>query len=434
MAKKSTQSPQHTSQISTASPTNSISSSSSMSDFEFSLSISPRKASANQCPADELFYKGQILPLQLSPRLSMVRTLTNSSTSDRSRDSTGSSNSTDSNTSSSSSAASTDFLLGNECNNNSRRSFEKDDDLTRMLSCPVDGNRRNPRTRKLKYFTLPRLPSVFSKKESKNRKFQHESTANNNNSNNNLNVKSVKRMSASANQMIRRYLKKVKPLYEKLLHKQHQNQIREEEKKCENYWSDSTKVVEVVENGGSRISHSFSGNLRYPMRRRSSCGSSCPSSIRSSPNHSGVLCGVSESIVVDSSSMDELQNAIQGAIAHCKQSLSRQLSMEKSSEQREEGSARLLAADGGGLLAADGGGRGGGVPPVHTRRDLGEAESRELGDATEMQRDREGDQRPERGMHREDLGEARAGEWFWGFRWKERKKLSFCCFLPAMKS
>ncbi|KAK9086752.1 hypothetical protein Syun_029146 [Stephania yunnanensis] len=299
MAKKSTQSPQHTSQISTASPTNSISSSSSISDFEFSLSISPRKASANQCPADELFYKGQILPLQLSPRLSMVRTLTNSSTSDRSRDSTGSSNSTDSNTSSSSSAASTDFLLGNECNNNSRRSFEKDDDdLTRMLSCPVDGNRRNPRTRKLKYFTLPRLPS------------------------------SVKRMSASANQMIRRYLKKVKPLYEKLMHKHHQNQSREEEKKCVNYWSDSTKVVEVVENGGSRISHSFSGNLRYPMRRRSSCGSSCPSSMRSSPSHSGVLCGVSESIVVDSSSMDELQNAIQGAIAHCKQSLSRQLSME----------------------------------------------------------------------------------------------------------
>ncbi|KAK9120772.1 hypothetical protein Syun_018389 [Stephania yunnanensis] len=67
----------------------------------------------------------------------------------------------------------------------------------------------------------------------------------------------------------------------------------------------------------------------------------------------------------------------------------------ESSEQRAESSARLLAADGGGLLAVDGGGRGGGIPPVHTHRDLGEAESRELGDKisthklgeTEMQRD-----------------------------------------------
>ncbi|KAK9146694.1 hypothetical protein Sjap_006597 [Stephania japonica] len=307
-----------------ASPANSISSSSSMSDFEFTLSVSPRKASVNLCPADELFYKGQILPLQLSPRLSMVRTLTNSSASDRSRDSTGSSNSTDSNTSSSSSsAASTDFLLRNE--SSSRRSFhDKDDDLTRMLSCPVDGNRRNPRTRKLKYFTLPRLPSVFSKKDGRNRKVHHHKEVGI--ANNNLNnVKSVTKMSASAKEMIRKYLKKVKPLYEKLSHK-HQNQTQEQHKICEN--SREATKEEVLNNGGSRISHSFSGNLRYPMRRRSSCVSSCPSSIRSSPSHSGVLCGVSPTIAVDSSSMEELQCAIQGAIAHCKQSLSRQLSLE----------------------------------------------------------------------------------------------------------
>nr|KYP67356.1 hypothetical protein KK1_013684 [Cajanus cajan] len=69
--------------------------------------------------------------------------------------------------------------------------------------------------------------------------------------------------------------------------------------------------------GVGALSHSFSGNLRYPRRR--SCVSSCPSSMRSSPNHSGVLsqkvyCG-------DTSSMEELQSAIQGAIAHCKNSL-----------------------------------------------------------------------------------------------------------------
>lgn len=80
------------------------------------------------------------------------------------------------------------------------------------------------------------------------------------------------------------------------------------------------------------VSYSFSGNLKYPMKRRS-CVSSCPSSMRSSPSHSGILsrnggvlapvrCG--EVIATSSSSsMDELQSAIQGAIAHCKNSMSK---------------------------------------------------------------------------------------------------------------
>lgn len=127
-------------------------------------------------------------------------------------------------------------------------------------------------------------------------------------------------MSATAKEVIRKYLKKVKPLYEKFSQKQRTGELMEEgTKETER----STKETEVSVKRGRKenmgvLSHSFSGNLRYPRRR--SCVSSCPSSMRSSPNHSGVLSfpgGGGR----DTSSMEELQSAIQGAIAHCKNSL-----------------------------------------------------------------------------------------------------------------
>ncbi|XP_016173598.2 probable membrane-associated kinase regulator 1 [Arachis ipaensis] len=71
----------------------------------------------------------------------------------------------------------------------------------------------------------------------------------------------------------------------------------------------------------SSSSHSsFSGNLNYP-RRKSIYVSSCPSSMRSSPTHSGVLSTAGGFSYADTSTTEELQNAIQGAIAHCKNSL-----------------------------------------------------------------------------------------------------------------
>lgn len=70
--------------------------------------------------------------------------------------------------------------------------------------------------------------------------------------------------------------------------------------------------------GEENCSHSFSGNLRYPRMR--SCVVSCPSSMRSSPTHSGVLRG-GRGVYGSSSSMEELQSAIEGAITHCKRSM-----------------------------------------------------------------------------------------------------------------
>ncbi|XP_043690896.1 probable membrane-associated kinase regulator 1 [Telopea speciosissima] len=299
-----------------SSPSHSFSSSSS-SDFEFTISLSPRKTSSKLCPADELFYKGQLLPLHLSPRLSMVRTLllassSTSSSSDTtttaSRDSTGSSND-------SHSSFSSDLGLLAECDSSRPSSVTEEDEFKRL--------NQNQQIKKPKYFSLARFSSVFRK----NRDQENVSVS----------ASSVKRMSSSAKDVIRKYLKKVKPLYEKLSQKQQQQTEKMATiatavslpTKTERSAGKEGETVVVSNtrkdnNGVCTIPHSFSGNLslRYPRRR--SCISSCPSSRRSSPSHSGVLC---QSAVIggmyssDSSSMEELQNAIQGAITHCKNSM-----------------------------------------------------------------------------------------------------------------
>ncbi|KAJ4722420.1 BRI1 kinase inhibitor 1-like [Melia azedarach] len=313
-----------------SSPSHSFSSSSS-SDFEFTISISPRKSSSTLCPADELFYKGQLLPLHLSPRISMVRTLllassSTSSSSDTtttaSRDSTGSASSNDSN-----SSFTSDLVLLAECDSSRPSSVTEDDEFRRL-----NGNHGFQQIKKSKYFSLSRFSSVF-KKESRNREQD------------NVSGSSVKRMSATAKEVIRKYLKKVKPLYEKLSQKQQPKTGGfPMNRSCVSFPMKTERSVRDIEvsNKNSRkensasISHSFSGNLRYP--RRKSCVSSCPSSMRSSPSHSGILsrsgiAGVSGGCgrvgggmyCTDTSSMEELQSAIQGAIAHCKNSMNKSM-------------------------------------------------------------------------------------------------------------
>lgn len=314
------------------SPSHSFSSSSSSSsDFEFTISVSPRKSSSALCPADELFYKGQLLPLHLSPRISMVRTLllASSSTSSSSccdtgttasRDSTGSASSNDS-----SSSFNSDLVLLAESDSSRPSSVTEDDEFRKL-------NGGFQQIKKAKYFSLTRL----FRKEKKNRQDQETVSANNNNNS------SVKRMSATAKDVIRKYVKKVKPLYEKLSQKQQQKMggggvtnatcvgsVRDQIAVSAKHNNNNNNTRK--ENSGG-FSHSFSGNLRYP--RRKSCVSSCPSSMRSSPSHSGILSRSGFSGVTvgrvgggtynsDESSMEELQSAIQGAIAHCKNSMNK---------------------------------------------------------------------------------------------------------------
>ncbi|KAL1548595.1 hypothetical protein AAHA92_16808 [Salvia divinorum] len=241
--------------------------SSSSSEFEFSISLSPHKSSR---PADELFYKGQILPLHLSPRLSMVQSLLllsspSSSSTSASRDST----------------ASSDLLLDSD---SSRPSSATDDDFIKRPSSTAAADilsRKPP-----KYFSLAKLSSVF-RKDTKTAAPSGGAAA-------------VKRVSTTARGVLRKYLKKVKPLYEKLSNKQQQKM--------------PASAARRSNENSREISLSFSGNLRYP-RRRSSI-SSCPSSMTSSPRRGG-----SGSYNMGASSMAELQSAIQGAIAHCKSSM-----------------------------------------------------------------------------------------------------------------
>jgi hypothetical protein len=180
-----------------------------------------------------------------------------------------------------------------------------------------------------KYFSLSRFSSVF-RKETVAKTREAETVANSTTTNNS----SVKRISVTAKEVIRKYFKKVKPLYEKLSQKQQQQQQTVEDattitnttttlttrtvmsllQKTERSEKESNKKENV-----GMLSHSFSGNLRYPRKR--SCVSSCPSSMRSSPSHSGVLSQKGVLRAADASSMEELQSAIQGAITHCKNSL-----------------------------------------------------------------------------------------------------------------
>ncbi|KAF5941736.1 hypothetical protein HYC85_019378 [Camellia sinensis] len=303
-----------------SSPTHSFSSSSS-SDFEFTISLSPLKSSSTTttttttthhhlCPADELFYKGQLLPLHLSPRLSMVRTLLLSSSS------TSSSSDTTTTASRDSTASTT-----TDCDSSRPSSVAEEDELKRLNTT----FHHHQQIKKPKYFSLSRFSSVFRKSRD---------------SDDNPSGSSVKRMSATAKEVIRKYLKKVKPLYEKLSQKQNQKMgnVSDMGVKIDGSVKErGTDVVPIVENSrkdnNGVLSHSFSGNLGYPRKRRSIV-SSCPSSMRSSPSHSGILyrngfSGFNNNTnnpvrgvgYADASSMEELQSAIQGAIAHCKNSM-----------------------------------------------------------------------------------------------------------------
>ncbi|PIM99577.1 hypothetical protein CDL12_27926 [Handroanthus impetiginosus] len=269
-----------------SSPTHS--SSSSSSDFEFTISLSPQKSSTALCPADELFYKGQLLPLHLSPRLSMVRTLLLSSSS----------------TSSSSDTITTASGRSSTDCDSSRPSSATDDEFKGLTT-----NTNHPRSKPSKYFSLPKL----FKKEPKSTPAPTPPPASGG--------ASVKRVSSTAREVIRKYLRKVKPLYEKLSQKQHKIVVSPPP-------TSALPTPPSKQNIPANILHSFSGNLRYPARGRS-CIASCPSSMGSSPSHGKNDFGYGSPFSQmgrvgsgpDTSTMEELQSAIQGAIAHCKNSM-----------------------------------------------------------------------------------------------------------------
>ncbi|THU57888.1 hypothetical protein C4D60_Mb03t08320 [Musa balbisiana] len=240
-------------------------SSSSSSDFEFTVSLSPssKRSCAQLCPADELFYKGQLLPLHLSPRISMVRTLlasASASASSSSTDTTATA-SRDSNGSSSSSSFSAADLFLPECDS-SRHSSITEDEIRRFSTAKRPGGS--------KYLSsLATRFSVFLHRGSKK-----------------LDPSSVSNSSVPA-----------PPPPPPPLPTKRANSLS------------SSSAKEVI-------------------KKKKPWAASCPSSMRSSPSHSGLLYigggGFPEpppALALSASSMEELQSAIQGAIAHCKSSM-----------------------------------------------------------------------------------------------------------------
>lgn len=327
MGKRTTKSSR--SQTLPSSPSHSISSSSS-SDFEFTISVSPHQASTALCPADELFYKGQLLPLHLSPRLSMVRTLIlassrTSSSSSETNSTTASRDSTESH-----SSFNSGILLFADCDSSRPSSVTEDDECgarfgsntVKNLNNNNNNNNSNPNLqipiKKSKYFSISKFFSMFRKESTKNNPEPEIVSGSH-----------IKKMSSSAKGVFRKYLKKVKPLYGKNSQKQQQQQewttktdrSSKEDKPSNIEFSGSNSGKE---SGSRAVPHSFSGNLRYPRIR--TIASSCPSSIRSSPSHSGILSSrntysSSRTNYGNASSTEELQSAIQSAIAHCKNSM-----------------------------------------------------------------------------------------------------------------
>lgn len=340
------------------------SSSASSSEFEFTVTLSPasKQRSAEQlCPADELFYKGQLLPLQLSPRISMVRTLLLSSASTSSAsasDSTSTSNSSrDSNgsTSSSFSADCAALLLPDSAASSSRPSSATEDDRhLHPLSAAASFAGLPPARRTGKQYLssfATRFSSVF-----------HRGAAAPPAAKNKQPSKSL------AKEVIKKYAKKVKPLYEKLsqipknqsnvngggvgANNQPQQGFKKpftfsirKKRGDDDHAVAAAAAVEAEAGGKYAHSNSFSGNLRFPRQKRAAA--SCPSSMRSSPSHSGLLTfggaggvgfpdvpaaaaaavssgigvGVGPVSLSTASSMEELQSAIEGAIAHCKNTM-----------------------------------------------------------------------------------------------------------------
>jgi hypothetical protein len=329
------------------------SSSASSSEFEFTVTLSPaskQRSAAQLCPADELFYKGQLLPLQLSPRISMVRTLLLSSASTSSAsasDSTSTSNSSrDSNgsTSSSFSADCAALLLPDSAASSSRPSSATEDDRhPHPLPAAAASFAGLPPARRTgkQYLSsfATRFSSVFHRGGAPAPKKQPSKSL--------------------AKEVIKKYAKKVKPLYEKLSQIPTKNQSNvngggannqpqqgsrkpftfsiRKKRADDDHAVPAAAAVDADVVGGGKYAHSnsFSGNLRFPRQKR--CAASCPSSMRSSPSHSGLLTfggaggaaaaavaggiGVGPVSLSTASSMEELQSAIEGAIAHCKNTM-----------------------------------------------------------------------------------------------------------------
>ncbi|KAJ8622691.1 hypothetical protein MRB53_031220 [Persea americana] len=201
----------------------------------------------------------------------------------------------------SSSSSSDTATASRDSTASSNSSYDLSLDSARPSSATDDEDFKKPTfhssNKKSKYFSFSKLSSVFLRKDPRT-PLENSSS-------------SSKKITSSAKEVIRKYVKKVKPLYEKFTPKQSKMAASSSSDRPLMVRNSPADCNAPIRRYGKRenCSNSFSGNLRYPRMR--SCTVSCPSSMRSSPTHSGVLRG-GRGVYASSSSMEELQSAIEG--------------------------------------------------------------------------------------------------------------------------
>ncbi|GLJ38154.1 hypothetical protein SUGI_0776790 [Cryptomeria japonica] len=276
-------------------------------EFEFNFSISSsNQPNPNQfiSPADNLFYKGQLLPLQVLPNADMVRRL-------EVDDGKGSLQCGNVN------GVKTQFptllktatklkisLFG------LKKSAKVGMDLQAScaeygsgIDCPVQKQNKFF-TVKFKVVDVP-LVSFFTRENSRTKRDEANNVFQKKTDDSDGDIGQIQdnvRDKKRAKQIVQNYVKKIKPLYVKI------SQRSNERTKCPDLEKHGVgnSGVSGSERGPSQFS--FSGNLKMVYKNFGKGKNSSPNMNRPLPNYNS------------ESTMLELQSAIQGAIAHCKKS------------------------------------------------------------------------------------------------------------------
>ncbi|XP_047334294.1 BRI1 kinase inhibitor 1-like [Impatiens glandulifera] len=257
-------------------------------EFSFTISLQPTsssaaathksKAAVDLSPADEIFFHGHLLPLHLLSHIPPISPRT-------------STNSLDSLTLPVKSIAAADihektksksFSFGHPHRNN-----------------VIDSKDRPIKSKSFSFMSIPR----WRRDQREQIIMIRDKQSHNRNQNQNQNQNQKKRLRFDIGHVVKRYIRMVRPLILSFRGRREKTQLR-------------------------RQPYSFSGNIAGGSRRNSGGGpgrrdcSSAPASMRNSPGNSGLLVQTPTTSTSDHSTMEELQAAIQAAIAHCKNSIS----------------------------------------------------------------------------------------------------------------
>ncbi|KAJ4977832.1 hypothetical protein NE237_008612 [Protea cynaroides] len=277
-------------------------------EFEFQMSSASLEREPSPSPADELFYKGKLLPLHLPPRLEMVEKILhnhNSKASTENRAETSEENySTPFTTTPSATTFSTPFGSSNISPSESCRVSGELNPDEYYFECPsgtqIDFLGDQPKKSWSKKLKLIRQSSLCLKLKA-SRAF----------------LKSLFSKSGCSDEANVSKAKEFSNKSEKVTRKNPFGQIQRERYQ-------RTSSSSVINDGGDDGGHrrSFSGAIKRHSATKSSSsssfssGSSSSSSSSSNPNGFYELQFLKRSSSVNS----EIESSIQGAIAHCKQS------------------------------------------------------------------------------------------------------------------